>query len=58
MKYPNPKDYYDEYGRLDLKEFDEAVSQFETVEEERSELERDQMHYTTDSQNLKVEGRR
>ena len=58
MKYPDPENYYDENGELDIRAYDEEVHQFETAEEERFEYERDQMYYTTDSQNLKVEGRR
>ncbi len=55
MKYPNPKDYYDEFGRLDLKEYDEEVRQFETAREDRFEFERDQAHCITETQSHKVD---
>ena len=55
MKFPNPKDFYDEDGNLDLREYDREVSLFETALEERSEYERDRVNYTTELQNQKVD---
>ena len=40
MKFPNPKDFYDENGRLDFNEFDKEVEEYESAVEERTESEK------------------